>query len=409
MFQLSDYPFDTERNCHFVANEAMVFHCHHYVISLQNKILNADYVDSRPFLIGAAAHALHHQLSNLCDGLASDHRLRTIETAYKTFGFGLVDLSGLKGEGGVVIAAKSVISKMWRRKFGNSDTPVDFYTCGFLAAAYSVHSRVPLDQVQVEQTSCMALGDEVNTFEVKRGERNFTLYPAKKTTDFKSVQRNRLNWADEARVTDLYLHQQMTFCGNEDGMIAEFGAYLLRTQVDWINRVQLEFFKAVTEVTGAYGPTLATELLMEVGYECGYFTYGGIMSSPLWRSEIQPGLMSREDWVHALLAAINSMGWGYHTVLELSETYARFRIYHDFEDLSYFRLHGPRDYPDKWVNTGGFAGLMHLIYATDFVRGTHFVSEESFRELKRGTGLYRVRTLKSIADGDDFLEVEIFH
>jgi hypothetical protein len=69
MFDIHQYEFDKEHNCLDVAGETMIFHCHHYVTYLQRSILDATYIDSRRFLIGSAADAAYHQLSNLCQGL----------------------------------------------------------------------------------------------------------------------------------------------------------------------------------------------------------------------------------------------------------------------------------------------------------------------------------------------------
>ena len=48
MFDIQQYPYDSEHNALDIAGEAMVFHCHHYLNYLQRSILDADYIDSRP-------------------------------------------------------------------------------------------------------------------------------------------------------------------------------------------------------------------------------------------------------------------------------------------------------------------------------------------------------------------------
>ncbi|HQU73569.1 MAG TPA: hypothetical protein PLG66_14795, partial [Calditrichia bacterium] len=121
-----------------------------------------------------------------------------------------------------------------------------------------------------------------------------------------------------------------------------------------------------------------------------------------------PHLKTREDWVKGLISLINTMGWGYHTVLDLSSERAVFRNYNDFEDLSYMRLYGQSDYPVHWANSGGFTGLMQLIYSTGLVNGDPIHTEEGFRKMRRSTSRYKTRMTKSIACGDDYLEVEIF-
>jgi hypothetical protein len=211
-------------------------------------------------------------------------------------------------EGVVLNSTKSIFSKTWKIKFGQSKKPVDFYTTGFLAAAYAVIYNKPLDQIYAEQTSCLARGEEVNTHVIKLGESSFTTYPAKKETVFKNVPRISLNWEHEETITNAFLGAHATFVGNEEGMIPAFGVYIVRNQSDYVNRLQFEFARALSEVAGDYGVTLAGELLMEAGHACGFFTYGGIMTSPEWEQAVKPYLTTKEDWIKGLAALINTMG-----------------------------------------------------------------------------------------------------
>ncbi|MET0029048.1 MAG: 4-vinyl reductase [Candidatus Thiodiazotropha sp.] len=408
MFDINNYPYDVEHNCLFVEGEAMVFHCNHYLTNLQRTILDADYIDSRLFLIGSAADAVFNQLSHLCDGMDRQTSRDTIESVYKTFGYGLIDLSDLTEQGGSVSTRKSFMSKTWAAKYGISHKPVDYYTAGFLAAAFAVMFDRPLADITVEQTHCMACGHDFNRFELDNGPANFALYPAKAETCFSNAPKVTLNWEHEKTITDAFLGAHVNFVGNEDGLIPAFGVYIVRNQSDFVNRLQFEFVRAMTQVAGDYGVTLAGELLMEAGHACGFFTYGGIMTSPEWDEVIRPLLTSKEDWIRGLISLINTMGWGYHTVTELSQASAVFRNYNDFEDLSHLRMYGTSEYPVHWANSGGFTGLMQLVYNTDLVNGERIETEQGFRRMRRSTQGYKTRMTKGISCGDDYLEVKIF-
>ena len=99
MFDINDYKFDQEHNCLEIGGEAMVFHCHHYVTNLQRTILDADYIDSKLFLIGSAADSIFYQLTNLCDGLNIEDSKVMAQDIYKTFGYGIIDLSSMDENG----------------------------------------------------------------------------------------------------------------------------------------------------------------------------------------------------------------------------------------------------------------------------------------------------------------------
>jgi len=408
MFNINDYPFDQEHNHLEIAGEAMNFHCHHYITNLQRTILDATYIDSALFLIGSAADVVYNQLSNLCKGLSVKESKIMAQEIYKIFGYGLIDLQNMNEDGIELETMKSFFSKTWEIKLGQSDKPVDYYTSGFLAAAYAVIYQKDLQEINVVQTTCLACGDDRNTHVVTLGDCNFTIYPPKESIKFKEVEKLKIDWEYEEQVTQAFLNAHVTMVGNEEGFIPAFGVYLIRNQSDYVNRVQFEFEKAMVEVAGEYGSTLAGELLIEAGHACGFFTYGGIMTSKEWKSRVKPYLKSKEDWIKALVSVVNTMGWGYHTTVELSQDKAVFRNYNDFEDLSYMRMYGKSEKPIHWTSSGAFTGLMQLIYNTDLVNGERIETEEGFREMRRSKVGYKTNMTKGLSCGDDFLEVEVY-
>ncbi len=407
MFDIRNYPYDEARNCIVVAGEAMIFHCHHYLNYLQRSILDADYIDSRPFIIGSAADAAYQQLSILCQGLAVDDAKKMVAGIYKSYGYGLIDLGGMTSDGGSFQTSKSFYSKTWAMKFGRSRRPVDYFTTGFIAAAFAVIYKHPLSAVNAEQVMCMACGDTYNLHKIQLGKGNFSIYPPKKPIQFNDSPKLPIGWAYEKDVTNAFLGAHENMVGNEEGYIPAFGVYITRNLSDFVNRLQFEFVRAMKEVGGEYGELLASELLLEAGHACGFFTYAGIMTSDEWNTHVKPYLHTREDWIKGLASLINTMGWGYHTIVEVSRERAIFRNYNDFEDLSYLRMYGLADKPVHWANSGGFTGLMQLIYNTELVNGEVINTEEGFRNMRRSKAKYKTRMIKSIACGDDYLEAEI--
>lgn len=408
LFDIDDYAFDVEHGALYIGDEAMVFHCHHYMNYLLRSILDADYIDSPRFIIGAAADAVYHQLTHLCRDKDSTQSLQIAQEIYQNFGFGLLDLSSMNQQGIELQTTHSFFSKSWVMKFGPADRPIDFYTSGFLAAVYAYVYEIPLEHIHAEQTHCMASGDPYNRHCISKKRSNFATYAVKNKVAFKEVPKQPIGWEHEEIITKAFLGAHTKFVGNEQGLIPAFGVLLVRVQSDYVNRLQIEFMRAMQAMAGDYGETLARELLLEAGYACGFFTYGGVMSSQEWHTVVRPFLESKEDWIKALLSLINTMGWGYHTVLEVSDKGGTFRNYHDFEDMSYLRMYGLSEFPVNWANSGGFTGLMQLIYNTDMVAGQPIETEEGFRQMRREQQGFKTQITKSIACDDDYLEVKIY-
>ena len=407
MFDINNYEYDKEHCRLEIGGENMVYHCHHYLTNLQRTVFDAEYLDSTGMIVGCAADSIYYQLSNLCDGLSVEDSKLLAQEMYKTFGNGLIDLSTMDENGLELSTTKSLISKAWDILFGESKKPVDCYTTGYLAAAYAVIYKKELKNINATQTECMTMGAKANVHIIKEGENNFTTYDKKGDYQFNTTAKPKSLWEGAEAVTTMFSNAHKNFIGNEEGLIPGFGVYVVNNQSDYINRVQFEFIKAVEEFAGEYGKTLGGELLMEAGAACGFFTLGGIMSSPEWEGAVKPLLKTKEDWIHAAIALTNNMGWGYQVVTELSQDKMIFRNYNDFEDMSYMRMYGKSSEFTHWANSGGWSSAMPIIYNSDLVETGNIDHVELYKEVRKSKFGYKTIRTKGISNGDDYLEMEV--
>ena len=103
MFDFADFGYDFATNRLVVGGEPMILHCHHYNVFLQRSIQDAEYIDSAPILVGAAAEVVFAQLTNLLSRTPDiAARKATVEALYRACGLGLIDLSALTDRGGEV-------------------------------------------------------------------------------------------------------------------------------------------------------------------------------------------------------------------------------------------------------------------------------------------------------------------
>jgi hypothetical protein len=346
-------------------------------------------------------------LQNLCAGLSVEESKSVAQESYKVFGNGLIDLSAMDEHGVKLTTTKSILSKTWQMQFGKSKKPVDPYTAGFLAAAYAVIYQKELKDIRVHQVTEMASGDAFNTYSIKIGEGNLTLYPPKSNIVFMQTPKPKSSWEHAETITKTFANAHKNFVGNEEGYIPGFGVYVVNNQSDYINRVQFEFLKAVENFAGDYGITLASELLMQAGLACGFFTLGGIMSSPEWEGAVKPYLKTKEDWAHAAIALTNNMGWGYQIITEISKEKMIFRNYNDFEDLSYLKMYGKSDTIVHTANSGGWSSLQVLLYESDLVETGKIDTITMFEEVRKSKFGYKTIRTKGIANGDEYLEIEV--
>ena len=406
-FSMNNFEYD-EKHCLLnIGGELMVYHCHHYLTNLQRTIFDAEYMDGMGIMIGCGADSSFYQLTNLCAGLDTPEAKTVAQDVYKSFGNGLLDLTSMNEDGATIVTTKSVISKTWLMQFEESKNPVDGFTAGYLAAAYAVIYKKELKDVHVVQTEDMACGADANVYVITNQPANFPLYPKKGEVKYNEAEQPASSWEHADLITTTFSNAHKNFVGNEEGFIPAFGVYVVNNQSDYVNRLQFEFMKEVEKFAGEYGQTLAGELLMEAGVACGFFTLGGILSSPEWEGAVKPYLKTPEDWVHAAIALTNNMGWGYQVVPEISKEKMIFRNYNDFEDISYMRMYGKSKTFTHWANSGGWSAIMPIIYNSDLLETGEIAYLEMYEEIRRSKYGYKLTRTKGISNGDDYLEMEV--
>jgi hypothetical protein len=169
----------------------------------------------------------------------------------------------------------------------------------------------------------------------------------------------------------------------DTGIIAAFGVELTLHYADYYNLLSFRFEKALNQaiqdspflartlaaeypVLSEYkdfghlcGEFLARTLLTEAGHICGFRTMGGIMGSPLWNTLILPMLQNKGDWIHGIIAVINSLGWGTWRVIELiPEQRLILRVWQPYESLGHLRAFGMADAPVDHLFAGVATALI---------------------------------------------------
>jgi hypothetical protein len=405
MFDFAEFDYDFVANRLVVGGEPMILHCHHYNVFLQRSIQDAEYIDSAPILVGAAAEVAFAQLTDLLARTADiPARKATVEALYRACGLGLIDLGALTDRGGEVRTRSTHYSIGWKEKFGRSRTPVDFFSTGFLAGALAAIYGLPLADVQARQTACLSTGAAEDVFVLGRGAANFTIFAQRESPVLNPVADDTEPATSVDRQAITRAAAAMPLPVNAEGLIPVLGLYVTRLHADYYNRISFAFEREMTEAAGRQGIEVAAGLFIEAGHVCAFNTLGGIMTSPAWDALVLPMLKTREDWCHGIFAWWNSGGYGVLKVIDVSPTGATVRIYNDYESVGYRRMYGAADHGISYLATGGVAGVMNLIYLGDIHTKPALTPEFYDRLFKRGRA-YQARMTTCQAMGDPYTEI----
>lgn len=351
------------RRC-YIGGEPHVFHCHRYNTFLQQTILDAEYIDSKPFLLGAAAEVTYSGLKALFAMVPASSRLEVAQELYRWSGFGTFDLSGLTAQGGEVTTQNSHYAAAWRSNFGAADQHQCYFSGGWLAGALAAIYDQPLGSFSVAHDSCHAVhGEGACTFKLARDEANYTVFTSVGRGSPPSPRGPSTALVGHVDYDGIYgAFIDMPICADEGGVIPAFGVYLTRHYANYYNRISFEFENALIAEFGPIGREVAEPLLVEAGRVCAFNTFGGIMTSPEWDALIKPQIIDRADGVHGITAAVNALGWGRWEVVELSPERALFRIYEDYESVGYAAMYGKAEHPVSYLHAGAAAEIMNLVY-----------------------------------------------
>ncbi len=352
------------RRC-IVGGEPLIFHCHHYNVSLQQALIDAAYGDFEPVLVGAAASVAFSQLSALfAQGSATSlaERAHVAEELYRWAGFGTLTLGGLGPAGGRVSTLDSHYAHGCRAKQGESKTPVCFFASGFLAGALAAIHGLPDGSFGVTHSACMACGAPECVFEVARASKAFEVYDSPGVGPLTAHAPRPIPATPVDYEGILGAVSGLPLVGDAHGTIDAFGVFLTRHYANYYNRISFEFLHRLSREYGEEGLLAASETLVEAGRVCAFNTFGGIMQSTEWNALIRPSLASREDWVHGMVAVVNAFGWGRWQVVSVSATEAEFVLHDDYESVGYRAMYGVSERPVSFLAQGGVEGLMALVY-----------------------------------------------
>lgn len=407
--------FYKKRHAYLVADEPAIFHCHHYNCYLQAILLDTrDYLpEIKQVLIDSAQEISHTQFTEFFKqntSLNVQEKKQAIEDYIRFAGFGKIDLGMVQKDGGKVRASSDHYGVGWKLKFGISKQPVSFFTVGFLTGAIEALYGLELGSMTGKQEQCLAMGHEQSTFVIKRAAQiNKTLLASQKEGIFQETTLNQPNDTpvDYQAIRNALINMPIEGDKNT-GLIDAFGVLLTRHYANYYCNISYRFLHLFLEKMGDTGFNIATDLLIEAGRICAFNTFGGVMQSNEWKALIKPMIRTKEDWVHGMVAVINTFGWGGWEI-EALEPGKRIvvKISSGYETNTYLKKYRTSSFPVSFLGMGGIAGLMNLIYVLNLPEITPVTLDKAlYNSISRKAHFFVPKQLKCRAMGDAYDLIE---
>jgi hypothetical protein len=405
---MTELPVQTQHTPHgrtLLGGEPLVYHCNFYNGWLQNTLLLDPTLEMDQVMHDAAVSASWALLrgAGLQAGAHTAQARRDLaQRVFSTLGFGVMDLSQASHGGGLVRVPSShygcCVMEAVEVDLG---TPQSYFDAGYAAAAVAFTYGLDPASLEGHIQACLSRRDPEGQILVRPRRRGQFYPPRANLAHLEATPPGPVHsTVDEAGI--LAALSGLHLSGNEEGLIPRFGVMLTQHLANFYNRVSFEFIRRM----GGTGLQEAAEsLLVDAGYRCAFYTCGGVMLSPEWDAVVRPQCSSREDWVHGLVAVINSLGWGLWRVQELGPDRLVVRIYDDYESCGWLDLYGePSPSPVSFLARGCVAGLMNLLYVGHIDQGAE-LDQSYFARVFESPECFQVREGRSMAMGADYTEV----
>ena len=382
-----------------------VIHSHHYNLALVRTVLGSDRIDARAILETAAAELAFQTLRERAGAERWRGAKRWCAEAvalFRSSGLGELNLDGVGVDGGEAQVIGSHFTVSWGEKYGRSKAPVCSVAAGFLAGALAAaHGR----RYDVTEISCVAQQKAQCRFRITAadGEVGYADGSLSSQPAALSLPAPVPPAFDEGAVIGALLGSDPDV--DAEGRIPAFGGTVTRLWADYYNQVSYRFEREIPRVMGSKFTNLPSLVLVEAGHTCAFHTFGEILRSEEWTERVVPLLGSREDWLHAALSVINTLGWGSWRVHSVDPGIrATVRIYDGYEATGYRRQFGRAEAPKCYFARGTLAALMNLLYVGD-ITGRPELTQSYYNQLFRSPVSFRASEARCRAVDDPFCEL----
>ncbi|HOI15749.1 MAG TPA: 4-vinyl reductase [Geobacteraceae bacterium] len=164
-----DFTMDAETNRQYLNGHPVVMHSHHYLALITKMAGELEDINGTGILRDVVEETMRAVFDDYIrkNGLTSAQDKCNVGREYfSVFGLGKMVITGDE-QGGEVRLVRSHLDEGWIMKWGNTDKPVNHFTCGYVAAMFGAAFDKPLKSYTVTEAASIAAGDSEGKFIVK--------------------------------------------------------------------------------------------------------------------------------------------------------------------------------------------------------------------------------------------------
>ncbi len=402
-----------DRNAHVFGGEPLAIHTSFYGCFLHKAIEEiAQYVDTHGILVNSAQEVVYSQFSSLFEKhpkLSIAERKELIEEYYSYCGFGKIVLKNLQPKGGYVETTSEHYGVAWKKIFGQrteNQEGVAQFTMGFLCGATEAIFNIALGTFDAKQIRCVSQGEATTRIDVFRGLRK----KLKKSVGEGAIQ--TFDGQPEATAVVDYNAVQDALLGQQPrrdpdtGLIEAYGSLVARHYTNYFCLVSVRLLMELEKKYKREGVAKARSILLQSAQMGALQLFGRLVESPVWKENFAAAT-TQESQLHALLAFVNSLGWGkWEVEMPNPSGETTFVITGNAETNAILKMVGKTKASICFFTEGIVTGLMNLVYNADLT-ALGELNEECYASLFKADNRFVVVEAKTRMTGEELDKITV--
>ena len=164
-----EHTFDDKTYRHYTNGFLTVMHCHHYMTLATQLAENFADLGGPRILAESAEDSMRPLLDDYIEKhklTTAPDRLKVGKDYYGAVGMGYMEVTG-DAAGGTVTLKRSHLDQGWIQKWSKRDSPMNYWTRGYISAMFGAAFDKPPRSFAVEETMAMVTGASHSEFQVK--------------------------------------------------------------------------------------------------------------------------------------------------------------------------------------------------------------------------------------------------